>query len=46
VHEYMYRESGRKGADKRQQFAALFEDAHRPEIRLRCCFGGLDLVQP
>src|SRR6266446_4985721 len=29
VHEYIDRESGRKGADKRQRFAALFEDAHR-----------------
>src|SRR5215470_16418768 len=29
VHEYIDRESGRKGADKRRQFAALFEDAHR-----------------
>jgi len=29
VHEYIDRESGRKGVHKRRQFAALFEDAHR-----------------
>jgi DNA invertase Pin-like site-specific DNA recombinase len=27
VHEYFDHESGRKGADKRKQFAALFDDA-------------------
>lgn len=27
VHEYIDHESGRKGADKRKQFAALFDDA-------------------
>src|SRR6516165_10117981 len=29
VEEYIDRESGRKGADKRKRFAALFEDAHK-----------------
>ena len=29
VHEYIDRESGRKGVHMRRQFAALFEDAHR-----------------
>jgi DNA invertase Pin-like site-specific DNA recombinase len=29
VREYVDQESGRKGADKRRQFAALFEDASR-----------------
>ena len=29
VHEYVDRESGRKGAKGRKQFAALFEDAHK-----------------
>jgi DNA invertase Pin-like site-specific DNA recombinase len=29
VHEYIDRESGRKGTDGRKQFAALFDDAHR-----------------
>jgi DNA invertase Pin-like site-specific DNA recombinase len=29
VQEYIDRESGRKGADKRKQFAALFDDAHK-----------------
>jgi len=29
VREYVEHESGRKGADKRRQFAALFEDASR-----------------
>jgi DNA invertase Pin-like site-specific DNA recombinase len=29
VHEYIDRESGRKGTNGRKQFAALFEDAHR-----------------
>ncbi len=29
AHEYVEHESGRKGADKRKQFAALFEDAAR-----------------
>jgi DNA invertase Pin-like site-specific DNA recombinase len=29
VHEYVDRESGRKGIRHRKQFAALFEDAHK-----------------
>ena len=29
VEEYIDRESGRKGADKRKRFASLFEDAHK-----------------
>jgi len=29
AHEYIDRESGRKGAKDRKQFAALFEDAHK-----------------
>jgi DNA invertase Pin-like site-specific DNA recombinase len=29
AHEYIDRESGRKGTNGRKQFAALFEDAHR-----------------
>jgi DNA invertase Pin-like site-specific DNA recombinase len=29
VHEYVDRESGRKGVNGRRQFAALFEDAHK-----------------
>src|SRR5215468_1815166 len=29
VHEYVDRESGRKGVNSRKQFAALFEDAHK-----------------
>ena len=29
VHEYVDRESGRKGVNGRKQFAALFEDAHK-----------------
>jgi DNA invertase Pin-like site-specific DNA recombinase len=29
AHEYVDRESGRKGAKERKQFAALFEDAHK-----------------
>jgi DNA invertase Pin-like site-specific DNA recombinase len=29
VHEYIDKESGRKGVDQRKQFALLFEDAHR-----------------
>jgi DNA invertase Pin-like site-specific DNA recombinase len=29
AHEYIDRESGRKGVHMRRQFAALFEDAHR-----------------
>jgi len=29
VHEYVDRESGRKGTKDRKQFAALFEDAHK-----------------
>jgi DNA invertase Pin-like site-specific DNA recombinase len=29
IREYVERESGRKGADKRKQFAALFEDASK-----------------
>jgi DNA invertase Pin-like site-specific DNA recombinase len=29
AHEYIDRESGRKGTDRRKQFAALFEDAHK-----------------
>jgi DNA invertase Pin-like site-specific DNA recombinase len=29
VHEYIDKESGRKGVDQRKQFAALFEDAHK-----------------
>jgi DNA invertase Pin-like site-specific DNA recombinase len=29
AHEYIDRESGRKGAKGRKQFAQLFEDAHR-----------------
>jgi DNA invertase Pin-like site-specific DNA recombinase len=29
AHEYIDRESGRKGAKVRKQFAQLFEDAHR-----------------
>jgi len=29
VHEYVDRESGRKGTKDRKQFARLFEDAHR-----------------
>ena len=29
VHEYVDKESGRKGANVRKQFAALFEDAHK-----------------
>ena len=29
VHEYVDRESGRKGTNGRKQFAALFEDAHK-----------------
>jgi DNA invertase Pin-like site-specific DNA recombinase len=29
VHEYIDKESGRKGIDRRKQFAALFEDAHK-----------------
>ena len=29
VHEYVDRESGRKGTNVRKQFAALFEDAHK-----------------
>jgi DNA invertase Pin-like site-specific DNA recombinase len=29
AHEYIDRESGRKGTDRRRQFAVLFEDAHK-----------------
>jgi len=29
VHEYVDRESGRKGVNSRKQFAALLEDAHK-----------------
>jgi DNA invertase Pin-like site-specific DNA recombinase len=29
AHEYIDRESGRKGTKERKQFAALFEDAHK-----------------
>jgi DNA invertase Pin-like site-specific DNA recombinase len=29
VHEYIDKESGRKGTNGRKQFAALFEDAHK-----------------
>lgn len=29
AHEYIEHESGRKGADKRKEFAALFTDAHK-----------------
>src|SRR6516165_8155897 len=29
AHEYIDRESGRKGTNGRKQFAALFEDAHK-----------------
>jgi DNA invertase Pin-like site-specific DNA recombinase len=32
VREYVDQESGRKGADKRKQFAVLFEDAHRRQF--------------
>jgi DNA invertase Pin-like site-specific DNA recombinase len=32
AHEYMDRESGRKGTNGRKQFAALFEDAHRRQF--------------
>jgi DNA invertase Pin-like site-specific DNA recombinase len=32
VHEYVDRESGRKGSTCRKQFAALFEDAHKRQF--------------
>ena len=32
VHEYVDHESGRKGADKRGQFAALFNDASKRQF--------------
>ena len=32
VHEYVDRESGRKGVNGRKQFAALFEDAHKRQF--------------
>lgn len=34
VREYIDHESGRKGADKRRQFAGLFEDASRRKFEL------------
>jgi DNA invertase Pin-like site-specific DNA recombinase len=34
VDEYIDRESGRKGSDKRKQFAALFEEASRRKFDL------------
>jgi DNA invertase Pin-like site-specific DNA recombinase len=32
--EYVEHESGRKGTERRRQFAKLFEDAHRREFGL------------
>ena len=32
AHEYIDRESGRKGTKDRKQFAALFEDSHKRRI--------------
>src|SRR5262247_3314736 len=32
AHEYIDRESGRKGTKDRKQFAALFEDAHKRKL--------------
>jgi DNA invertase Pin-like site-specific DNA recombinase len=34
VHEYIDRESGRKGVKERKQFARLFEDAHQRRFKL------------
>jgi len=38
AHEYVDRESGRKGVNGRKQFATLFEDAHKPSSTV-CCSG-------
>jgi DNA invertase Pin-like site-specific DNA recombinase len=38
VHEYIDRESGRKDATNRKQFAALFEDAHKRQFDCVLCW--------
>lgn len=39
THEYVEHESGQKGADKRKQFAAMFNDAAERKFELRGVLG-------